>query len=318
MSGTSMATPHVAGVIALIKAQFPDLDAAAIKSRLVNTVDSKSGLESRLKFGGRVNVASAMEIDTVAPGVVTDLAQDAAGKTNVTLSFTTTGDDLEQGSASAYRVRVSESPITNQTEWDAAGGPSHSLDMSRQDRVVVTVANLSFNEAGYYAVKAVDNVGNLGELSASAAYAVSQVRVVASNQADNMDNVTGENTWGLQELSSKGSAFSDSPEGSYAADSNSSLVFDSFDVGPNGGALVIKAKYDLESNYDFASYEISTDGSNWQQIDKVTGSQSEFSTKVYELELNGATSFQLRIRVISDYSVQKDGILIDAVTVLAE
>ena len=67
--GTSMATPHVAGVAALIKSQFPQLNAEEIKARILASVDKKASLEGKLVTGGRLNAAKALGADT-APVVV--------------------------------------------------------------------------------------------------------------------------------------------------------------------------------------------------------------------------------------------------------
>jgi subtilisin family serine protease len=57
-SGTSMATPHVAGAAALVKAAKPGASSMAIKALLLRTVDAKSSLADTTT-GGRLNVGSA-------------------------------------------------------------------------------------------------------------------------------------------------------------------------------------------------------------------------------------------------------------------
>ncbi len=59
-SGTSMATPHVSGVAALLKSRTPTLDDAQMKGRLLNTVDKKSNLTNRVLTGGRLNAQKAL------------------------------------------------------------------------------------------------------------------------------------------------------------------------------------------------------------------------------------------------------------------
>ncbi len=66
LSGTSMATPHVAGVAALVKSSNPTLDDAGIKANLLQSVDKKSNLSDKTASGGRLNAVRALP-DTSAP-----------------------------------------------------------------------------------------------------------------------------------------------------------------------------------------------------------------------------------------------------------
>lgn len=54
-SGTSMATPHVAGLAALVKAVNSGYTMAQTKLAIMNGVDTKSGLSGKCVTGGRVN-----------------------------------------------------------------------------------------------------------------------------------------------------------------------------------------------------------------------------------------------------------------------
>ncbi|MFL5917336.1 MAG: S8 family serine peptidase [Gaiellaceae bacterium] len=60
LSGTSMATPHVAGAAALAKAAFPSATDVGLKSLLIGTVDARPSLASTTASGGRLNVGSAV------------------------------------------------------------------------------------------------------------------------------------------------------------------------------------------------------------------------------------------------------------------
>lgn len=59
-SGTSMATPHVAGIAALMLSVNPSLSYAQIKDTLIRTSDKVRGLSRKVKAGGRVNVYNAI------------------------------------------------------------------------------------------------------------------------------------------------------------------------------------------------------------------------------------------------------------------
>src|SRR3712207_3210404 len=59
-SGTSMGTPHVAGVAPHLKSQQPTLDDAQLKTRILDGVDAKGTLSGRVLKGGRLNPANAL------------------------------------------------------------------------------------------------------------------------------------------------------------------------------------------------------------------------------------------------------------------
>ena len=70
ISGTSFATPNVAGVIALIRARYPSYTPAQVVSRLITTADDlgRPGYENR--YGnGRVNAFRALGGSVAAPAV---------------------------------------------------------------------------------------------------------------------------------------------------------------------------------------------------------------------------------------------------------
>ncbi|MCB0339580.1 MAG: S8 family serine peptidase, partial [Bdellovibrionales bacterium] len=56
LSGTSMATPHVTGAIALLKAYAPSLSASQLKSNLLQNVSPLSSLTGKVATGGTLDV----------------------------------------------------------------------------------------------------------------------------------------------------------------------------------------------------------------------------------------------------------------------
>ncbi len=60
-SGTSMATPVVAGVAALIAAEEPRLSVDDLRKRILASVDPLDALKGKVASGGRINAAKAME-----------------------------------------------------------------------------------------------------------------------------------------------------------------------------------------------------------------------------------------------------------------
>lgn len=59
-SGTSMATPQVSGVAALVIAADPDISMEDLRERLLNSVDKIEALAGKVSSGGRLNAAKAV------------------------------------------------------------------------------------------------------------------------------------------------------------------------------------------------------------------------------------------------------------------
>jgi subtilisin family serine protease len=84
MSGTSMATPIISGVVALAKAQFPDETPAQIRQRLIATADPLPSLFGKCVSGGKVNLQRAL-----SPYVIAAFSPSAiAGAFPLTIQFT--------------------------------------------------------------------------------------------------------------------------------------------------------------------------------------------------------------------------------------
>ena len=66
-NGTSMATPHVTGVAALILARNPTLSAGSVKSILLSGVDTRPAFTTATITGGRLNAATALALTPPPP-----------------------------------------------------------------------------------------------------------------------------------------------------------------------------------------------------------------------------------------------------------
>ena len=78
LDGTSMAAPHLAATLALMRAVNPSLNAAQLKAAVLATVDPKAGLAGLAATGGRLNAANAVAAAAGAPPA-TSTASAAAG-----------------------------------------------------------------------------------------------------------------------------------------------------------------------------------------------------------------------------------------------
>ncbi|MFG2627461.1 S8 family serine peptidase [Streptomyces sp. NPDC048473] len=97
MSGTSMATPHVAGAAAIVKQRHPDWTAQQIKAALVSSAKSDIPGDVRETGGGRLDVKAAIDTTVVgAPAVqggTFNWPQDKSDRTTVDVPYTNSGTE---------------------------------------------------------------------------------------------------------------------------------------------------------------------------------------------------------------------------------
>ena len=174
-SGTSMATPHVAGAALLVADANPGITNAELRERLLGGADAKDQLAGKVVTGGRLNVANAIaqpENDTLPPALPRDFGAKSASPTGVVLGWTATGDDGWCGNATGYDVRVSDRPIV---EGEAAEGQVSFADAAQiktgaaketgqLESLTHSVEASESERKLYFALKVLDNVGNASNM----------------------------------------------------------------------------------------------------------------------------------------------------------
>ena len=118
LSGTSMATPHVAGAAALIAQQHPDWTGAQLKAALTGSAKPTAGLSAFQQGSGRVDVAK-----TLGATVVSE-------PTNVSLGIAQWPHDDDQPVTKTVTYRnLADAPVTLALSVDATGPDGAATDM---------------------------------------------------------------------------------------------------------------------------------------------------------------------------------------------
>lgn len=337
-SGTSMATPHVAGAAGLLVSQFPDISNEELKARLMNGVDKKSQLEGRMITGGRLNINNSLEEDNIAPGAPNDFRAISAAPGNVVLGWTATGDDHWCGDANGYVLKMSDRPIVdgeagneNEVSFDAArniatGSPQTTGQIENQG---ISVPLSGQDKTYYFAVKVQDNVGNLSEIRTTAV-TVPAATVAFEDTLDNDGaNWSTEGTWGQVEVEGRGKVFADSPDGDYGNDANSSLTTRTIDLSTlQSSTLVFDRKFDLEARYDKVHVEIAeivppAEGEEpaepvFSNLTTFTGASGDWGSEQIDVSAYDGKNVQVRFRLESDGSVTRDGFMLDNVVIAGD
>jgi hypothetical protein len=124
LDGTSMATPHVTGLAALIWGYMPSLTYSQVKDIILRSVDLKSSLTGKTVSGGRINAFKALNY-CITPAAPASLTAFAISSSQINLSWTDnlyeTSYKLErkEGTGGTY-VQIA-TPNANATSYSDIG-----------------------------------------------------------------------------------------------------------------------------------------------------------------------------------------------------
>ncbi|MEM9227787.1 MAG: S8 family peptidase, partial [Verrucomicrobiota bacterium] len=138
-SGTSMATPFVAGVLALGAAKSPHRTPDALRTALFSSVDSLPAFTGKVAIGGRLNAAAFL--DALTPDYVLSFASpasDTALAAPGTLAFTAS-------------LSFNDAPVTPASSLNWSVSPSADVLI---DSVNDLSAHITFEKNGTYLVTA--------------------------------------------------------------------------------------------------------------------------------------------------------------------
>jgi subtilisin family serine protease len=133
LSGTSMATPHVAGTAALVLAAKPTLNTASLKAAILNNVDPIPSLSGITVTGGRLNAAKAVgSTPPPPPGPDFSLSASPASQTVI------------QGASTSYTVTITRTGgFTGAVTLSAAGLPAGATASFNPNNTTGTSSTMS-------------------------------------------------------------------------------------------------------------------------------------------------------------------------------
>lgn len=313
LSGTSMATPHVTGAIALIKSKFPALRAKELKDKLLYNVDPVLSLNGKTKTGGRLNILQALADEEKEPPTVSDLQVVSVGSSDAVLKW----QNSYETQTGRIIAKIKTSPIESESDWQNAMTVAYEMLGSDEARI----KNLPFNFVGYVAIRSVNSRGSVSDLSNSVLLELNKVIMKDFYDGSSMDDVNATGYWNIETVDGR-QVFSDSPQGAYKVNQNASLTLLPFEKKSNNIQIILNARFHFEKNYDFGYVELSVDnGKTWRQVRQFTNQTEGWQTIKIDLQsyIRGyadGTMLNIRFRMTSDYSINKDGWLIDDIAIV--
>ncbi|MBU1891002.1 S8 family serine peptidase [Patescibacteria group bacterium] len=239
MNGTSMATPHVAGLAAMLKSYNPNYAYTGLKNAIMENVDIKAGLSGYVASGGRINAYKAFTgTDTINPTATINYSSTLPTNSNVVATLVPSETVTVTNNSGSLSYTFLENGSYTFEFQDEAGNPGTAIaTVSTIDKVVPT-ATISYSTTDF-----------------------TQSNVVATLVPS--ETITVTNNSGLD---------------TYNFLDNGSFVFSFEDaVGNEGTATATVANIDLVAPtdptaiiaYSDSSKVIQLDNSNWQNYQQI-------------------------------------------------
>jgi hypothetical protein len=312
-SGTSMATPHVAGAAAILATHYPEISNQEMKHRLMAGADptSFSGFKTA---AGRLNLANSLDNDSIPPAVPKDFRPLETSKTSVKIGWTATGDDGWCGKANGYRVLMSKTgdfseaslvPTARPGEAGTLETASVSLFPSDRDREI------------HFQLEVLDNVSNASPAKTTTATVPATRVAFVDHMEEGTDKWIADEGWGVVDDLDKGRVWTESPDGKYGANLNTSLTSKPFSLeGFEKPQMLIDYRCQVEEEYDYLHFEVKREGEeDWSKI-ATFSERSDWRQDTFDLSEYEGDTIQLRFRVQSDEDVGLDGFRLNKIAVL--
>lgn len=333
-NGTSMAGPAVSGVAALLKQANANLTVDEMEEILMNTATPLTNgtypESPNNGFGyGLVNaydaVSSVVSGLGVLEGAVTKEGEDTEAPTysHEAPEGTYAGMDLELVLSVEDNISITSVEVVygeNRVEANRLSGDH------RSGEYVVTVPGEDIQEGTFDYHFEINDFGNNTVTTDS--YSVTAEPGITVGYSEDFEGspvgwtVFGENSsWEHGEpTSGPGSAvsgenvYATNLSGTYNSNENATLVMPPIDLPEGEAYLQYSQWYNLENNWDFGHVFISTDGENWEQLNRFTNVSNGWVDAEIDLSDYSGERVYIGFNLTTDGSVVRDGWYIDDVS----